>query len=146
MTLAYHVPALSVGNELHMNVYPSSWYIQPDFLTFAHPAHAPQFSWPTISYFQHLDHVLQVCVESYAVGWVIVCSTMVIIHSSLHWALTTPSSVSNGSKLPGRFRVRIELNPDRGNGSYHLKNPDRQKWGGFTTKHPAIEIDHFGSN
>jgi len=30
-------------------------------------------------------------------------------------------SISNGSKLPGRFTVRFHPNPDRGNGSYHTK-------------------------
>jgi len=55
-------------------------------------------------------------------------------------------SVSNGSKLPGRFQVRFHPNPDRGNGSYHTKNPDCRKSGGFTTKNPAFEIDHFDSN
>jgi len=33
------------------------------------------------------------------------------------------NSVSNGSKFPGRFRFRFHPNPDRGNGSYHTKNP-----------------------
>jgi len=54
--------------------------------------------------------------------------------------------VSNGCKLPGRFRVRFHPNPDCGNGSYHTNNLDGRKWGSFTTKNPAFEIDHFGSN
>jgi len=55
------------------------------------------------------------------------------------------TSVSNGLKLLGRFRVRFHPNPDRGNGSYHTKNPDRSKWGSFTTKNPAFQIHLFGS-
>jgi len=43
-------------------------------------------------------------------------------------------SVSNGSKLPGRFWVRFHPNPDRGNGFYHTKNPDHWNWAGFTSK------------
>jgi len=33
-----------------------------------------------------------------------------------------------------------------GSGSYHTKNLDCWKWGGFTTKNPAFQIHHFGSN
>jgi len=59
---------------------------------------------------------------------------------------TALGSVSNRSKLPGRFRDQFHPNPDHGNGSYHTKNPDCRKWGGFTTKNPAFDIDYFGSN
>jgi len=43
-------------------------------------------------------------------------------------------SVSNGSKFRGRFRVRFHPKPDRGNGSYHTKNPAHWKWAGFPPK------------
>jgi len=65
------------------------------------------------------------------------------ISASLTHLLT---SVSNGSKFPGRFRVRFHPKPDRGNGSYHTKNPDRCHWAGFTTKNPAFQFHNFGSN
>jgi hypothetical protein len=55
-------------------------------------------------------------------------------------------SVSNGSKFPGRFRVRFHPKPDRGNGSYHTKNPDHWTWAGFTTKNPAFQVHIFASN
>jgi len=56
------------------------------------------------------------------------------------------SSVSNGSKLPGQFRVRFHPKPDCGNGSYHTKIPDCWKWAGFTTKNPTFQVHNFGSN
>jgi len=56
------------------------------------------------------------------------------------------TSVSNGSKLPGQFRVRIHTKPDHGNGSYHTKNPDRWIWAGFTTKYLAFQVPIFGCN
>jgi len=56
------------------------------------------------------------------------------------------ASVSNGSNFPGRFRVRFHPKPDRGNGSYHTKNPDHWKWAGFTNKNPSFQVHNFGSN
>jgi len=50
-----------------------------------------------------------------------------------------PSSVSNGSKFPGRFWFWFHLNLDRGNGSYHTKNPVHLKWAGCTTNNPALQ-------
>jgi hypothetical protein len=61
-------------------------------------------------------------------------------------ASSVSDSVSNGSTLPGRFRVRFHPNLDHGKGSYHTNNPDCWKCGGFTTKNPAFQIHHFGSN
>jgi len=55
-------------------------------------------------------------------------------------------SVSNGSKFPGRFRVWFHPKPDRCNGSYHTKNLDRKKWGGYITKNPAFQVHNFRSN
>ena len=43
-------------------------------------------------------------------------------------------SVSNRSKFRGQFRVRFHPKPDRGNGSYHTKNPAHWKWAGFPPK------------
>jgi len=58
----------------------------------------------------------------------------------------TLASVSNRSKFPGQFRFRFHPKPDRGNSSYHTKNPDHWKRTGFTTKIPASEVLNFGSN
>jgi hypothetical protein len=68
--------------------------------------------------------------------------------STIATAMTTRhiSSVSNGSKFPGRFRFRFHPNPDRGNGSYHTKKPAHRKWAGFTTKNPAFQRHNFASN
>jgi len=98
ITLAYHVPALSAGNSPHISLYTSCWYVQPDFLTFPHPAHSPWFPWPTLSNFQNLDHVHGVCAESYAVGCMIVCRITVVIHPGAFCALT-PSAMTRMSWL-----------------------------------------------
>ena len=55
-------------------------------------------------------------------------------------------SVSNRSEFPGLFRVRFHPNPDCGNGSYHMKNPDHWKWAWFTTKNPGFQVHIFGSS
>jgi len=108
MPLAYHVAVLSASNQPHVNPYASFWYLLPDLLTFPHPAHSPRFPWPTISNFQHLDHVHQVCAESFAVECMIVCTMTVVIHPASHCAAT---SVSNGSGLSLQVWVRVGTEP-----------------------------------
>ena len=67
--------------------------------------------------------------------------------SPLPLCLCTPAvSVSNGSKLTGRFRVRFNPKPDLYNGPYHTKNPDCWKWAGFNTKNRAYQVHNFGSS
>jgi hypothetical protein len=56
------------------------------------------------------------------------------------------ASVRNGSELPGLAQIRFHPNLDRGNGSYYTKKLDCWKRGGFTTKNPTFQIEHFGSN
>jgi hypothetical protein len=53
----------------------------------------PQFPWHTISNFQNLNHVHQVCVESYAVGHMVECTMTVIIQTDSYQALTAPSII-----------------------------------------------------
>jgi len=41
--LAYYVTALSAGFRPHADLYTSSGYVQPDILTFPHPARPLRF-------------------------------------------------------------------------------------------------------
>jgi len=50
------------------------------------------------------------------------------------WGSDSTCSVSNGSKFPGRLRVRFHPNPDCGEGFYHTINPDLWNWAGFSSK------------
>jgi len=50
------------------------------------------------------------------------------------WSSDSTSVVSNVFKFPGRFRVPVHPNPDRGNGFYHMKNPDHWNWASFISK------------
>jgi len=71
-----------------------------------------------------------------------------LLHSSDLQALRSciSSGVSNGSKFPGRFRVWLRPKQDNCNGSCHMENPDRSKWGSFTTKNCTFQVHNFASN
>jgi len=55
-------------------------------------------------------------------------------------------SVSSGCKFPVWFRFGFQPKPDRGNGSYHMNNPDCWKWAGCTTNNRAFQDYNFGPN
>jgi len=55
-------------------------------------------------------------------------------------------SVSNGSKSPGRFRVRFRPGTEPFQWVLPHENPDRCHWAGFTTKNPALQVHNFRSN
>jgi len=69
MTCPYYIPALSAGNWWHVDHFTSFLQILLDFLTIPYPAPASWFPWRTTSNFKYLNHVHQVCAESYAVGY-----------------------------------------------------------------------------
>jgi len=66
---------------------------------------------------------------------------------SFHTRLLRPStSVSNGSKSPGQFRVRFRSGTEPLQRVLPHENPDRCHWAGFTTKKPALQVHNFRSN
>ena len=62
------------------------------------------------------------------------------------YPLTLFLSVSNGSKSPGRFRVRFRPGTELLQRVLPHENPDRCNWASFTTKNPAFQHHKFGSN
>jgi len=107
ITQRCHIPALSAGNLPHVDPYTNVSLILPNFLSLPYAVPSPQFSWPTISNFEHVDYVHQVWTQSDVVGCMDECNMMVVIHTDSRCALT---SVSDGSRLPGGGP---RLGPDR---------------------------------
>jgi len=66
--------------------------------------------------------------------------------SCLLFFVTVLASVSNGSKSPGRFRVRFRPGTEPLQRVLPHENPDRCHWAGFTTKNPALQVHNFRSN
>jgi hypothetical protein len=84
----YHIPALSAGNWRHVAHFTIFWQISLNFLTIPYPAPSPRFPWRTTRNFKYPNHVHQICVESYVVGYINVYGMTVVVQIDSSCTLT----------------------------------------------------------
>jgi len=81
------------------------------------------------------------------VFWLIqMTEVLIVIDGVCEGSKYLKTSVSNGSKFPGRFRLRFRPRIQPLQWVLPYKNPDHCNWAGCTTKNPAFEHHKFGSN
>jgi hypothetical protein len=88
ITWPYNIPPLSAGNWWHVDHFTSFWKIKLDVLTIPYPAPSPRFPWRTTSNCKYLNHVHQVCAESYEVGYMDEYGMTAVVQMNSSCALT----------------------------------------------------------